>query len=169
MAQVAVGEWGLRRRRVDSWNKRKGECDWGAYSYIEDLLRAVIEREAGSGEREALKIKMKSSSGGESKIPIPSRCLSGRSAPVFSPSSTLPASPPHSSIGLGKTEMEPVYHGDSPRKSGGHAKTGDLRSAWENFRGSRLSWRPRFFGMAIVPKPATTRNRLGENRMGSRL
>ena len=35
---------------------------------------------------------MKGSSGGESKIPIPSRCLSGRSAPVFSHSSTLPAS-----------------------------------------------------------------------------
>ena len=73
--------------------------------------------------------------------------------------------------GLGKIEWEPVYHGDSskksvsranprnlravwenrsgnglswrfPQESGGYAKTGHLRPAGENFSGTRLSWRP---------------------------
>ena len=84
---------------------------------------------------------------------------------------------------LGKFPAEPVYHGDSSRKSADHAKTGNLRPAWENpngnpfilatphekaaftpkparrlgeiLSGTRLSWRSRFFPMAIMPKPAT--------------
>ena len=34
--------------------------------------------------------------------------------------------------GLGKFKWEPVYHGDSVRKSGIHAKTHDLRQVWGN-------------------------------------
>ena len=47
--------------------------------------------------------------------------------------------------GLGKFEMEPVYHGDSPRKSGIYAKTRDLRPIWGNFQ-----WNPLI--MAIAKK-----------------
>ena len=34
---------------------------------------------------------------------------------------------PKPATGLGKIEWESVYYGDSPKKSGGYAKTGDLR------------------------------------------
>ena len=37
-----------RRRRDDSWNKRKGESVLGAYSYIEESARAVIRSMAES-------------------------------------------------------------------------------------------------------------------------
>ena len=41
-ASESIGGPDPRRRRDDSWNKRKGECVWGAYSYIEESSRAVI-------------------------------------------------------------------------------------------------------------------------------
>ena len=50
---------------------------------------------------------------------------------------------PKPARGLGKFEWEPVYHGDSPKKSGAHAKTGGFRPAWENSSRTRLSWRSR--------------------------
>ena len=61
---------------------------------------------------------------------------------------------------LGKISTETVYHGDSARKSGAYAK--NREGLGKNRNGSRLSWRSRFFPMAILPKPATF-DRLGKN------
>ena len=43
--------------------------------------------------------------------------------------------------GLGKTIWNSFIMAIFPRKSGGYAKNGDSRAAWENFSGTRLSWR----------------------------
>ena len=70
---------------------------------------------------------------------------------------------------VGKFHAEPVYHGDSARKSGDHAKTDDLRSAlWEKHWETRLSWRFPHEKAALTPKPAT-RDRPGEISSGNRL
>ena len=46
---------------------------------------------------------------------------------------------PQPGTDLGKFPAEPVYHGDSARKSGAHAKTGDRLG--KNRYGNGLSWR----------------------------
>ena len=71
---------------------------------------------------------------------------------------------PRLTVGLGKFNAKTVYHGDSSRKSGAHAKARERLG--KNRSGTRLSWRSRFFPMALTPKPATE---FWENRMGSRL
>ena len=60
---------------------------------------------------------------------------------------------PRLTVGLGKFNAKTVYHGDSSRKSGAHAKARERLG--KNRSGTRLSWRSRFFPMALTPKPAT--------------
>ena len=65
---------------------------------------------------------------------------------------------------LGKNLLETVYHGDSLKESGAHAKPGERR--WEKSKRNP-------FMMAIPPifdgDCAKTRGWLGENQMGTRL
>ena len=71
-------------------------------------------------------------------------------------------------LGLGKIEWETVYHGDSARKRGNHAKIRDSRPAWEKSIWNRfiLAISPENAG--ITPKPATF-DPFGENPSGTRL
>ena len=68
--------------------------------------------------------------------------------------------------GLGKFKWEPVYHGDSVRKSGIHAKTHDLRQVWGNSQRN-----PFIMAMTLFydGDHAKTSDRLGEIHIGTRL
>ena len=96
---------------------------------------------------------MKSSSGGESKIEIPGRCPSGRSAPVSSPSSTLPA--PRSSICLVKFEAETFYHGDPAFSDGARAKNRNTPPPLGKILEKSPTMATTHSWTTISPKPAT--------------
>ena len=80
--------------------------------------------------------------------------LSGRCRPVCSRRSGLANRPPTTAITL---------FAERP-----HAKTRDQQNAWENSNENGLSWRSRFFPLALTPKSATF-DPLGKNRMGNGL
>ena len=71
---------------------------------------------------------------------------------------------------LGKTPSEPANDGHLAyfRSPSCQSQRDVQRPGWEKFRGNRQSWRSRFDWIAVVPKPATTHNRLGENSSETR-